>query len=335
MGKRKSATVQLLVLVIVGALGLMISATDIGAQSPWYEQAKKEGDVILYTSVSVDEHAFIVGPFSKKYPGVKVTIVRQSSNSVLQRLLTEHRAGKAVADMVIVGAEYLDVLQREGLLQSYHSSEGKTEKDSNWFGLYLSDHGIGYNSKVIAPNAAPTRYTDLLKDQWKNQIALNIGNPTWIYSMLDFFGNEKGMEFLKKFASTGPRAVRGTTNIMQSLTTGEVGMAVALNANTVVTTQGQGAPVMLAPIKDPVYADIHGIGIQNKSLHPNAARLFVDFMVSKEGQSIVARLSKIPLREDVSFSAYPVDRKNLRVIGPDARANIDLYEKIIAELYTK
>ena len=53
--------------------------------------------------------------------------------------------------------------------------------------------------------------------------------------MLDFFGNEKGMEFLKKFASIGPRAVRGTTNIMQSLTTGEVGMAVALNANTVVT----------------------------------------------------------------------------------------------------
>ncbi len=333
MGNPKAACRKFF--VTFAALGLMICATDISAQSPWYEQAKKEAEVILYTSVSVDEHPIILGPFSKKYPGVKVVIVRQSSNSVLQRLLTEHRAGKDVADMVIVGAEYLDVLQREGLFQSYNSSEGKAEKDGNWFGLYLSDHGIGYNTKLIAPNSAPTRYTDLLKDQWKGQIALNIGNPTWIYTMLDFFGNEKGMDFLKKFASTGPRAVRGTTNIMQSLSAGEIGMAVALNANTVVKTQEQGAPVALAPIKDPVYADVHGIGIISKSRHPNAAHLFVDFMISKEGQSIVTQLSKIPFREDVPFSAYPVDRKNLRVIGPEARAKIDQYEKMITDLYTK
>ena len=313
------------------------AVTALSASSPWYDAAKKEGEIIIYTSISVDEHPKMVDPFSRKYPGINVKFIRQSSNSVLQRVLNEGRAGKSLADIVAVGAEYLNVIEEKGLLQGFKSAESNAKPDGQWYQIYLSDHGIGYNTNLVSRKDAPVRYKDLLHKRWAGgHIAINMGNPTWIYTMLDFFGEEQGMKFLKDFAAIGPRAERGTTRIMQSLSAGEMNAAVALNANRVIQTKEKGAPVDLAPIKDAVYADVHGIGVHAQSRHPNAARLFIDFLVSKQGQQIMATdLSKIPADPDVVFKAYDVDRKNLRLIGRNALAKINDYEKMMQKLFTK
>jgi iron(III) transport system substrate-binding protein len=302
--------------------------------SNWYEAAKGEKQVVWYTSLNAADNEKVTAAFQKKYPGVQAIVNRQSANSVLQKVLTERRSGKDLADVVLIGAEYLDLLQNRNIFQKYSSPEYKPEKGEFWTPTYMSVHSIAYNKNLLAADAAPRRYQDLLQERWRGKLAINLGNPTWLYSMIAFFGEEKGMDFLKKFAALHPRAYRGTTLLMQSVIAGDAEAGVALNHDGVIAFINKKAPVALSSIQDPLYVDVHGIGILGNAPHPNAARLLVDFIVSKEGQTILAELDKTTIRDDVS-TKHPFDRKQFRVIGPEARAQVEKYDKLMVELFTK
>jgi iron(III) transport system substrate-binding protein len=316
----------------------MLAGTSLGSgiasASNWYQAAKNEKQVVWYTSLNVADNEKITAAFAKKYPGVDVNVNRQSANSILQKILAERRAGKDIADVVLVGAEYLDLLQNRGMFQKYNSVEWKAEKGEFWTGTYMSVHSIAYNTNLLAGDAAPRRYQDLLHERWRGKLAVNLGNPTWIYSMLDFFGKEKGLEFLKKFAALNPRAYRGTTLLMQSVIAGDAETGVALNHDGVIAFINKKAPVALSRIQDPLYVDMHGIGILGNAQHPNAARLLLDFIVSKEGQTILAELDKFTVRDDVPVK-YSFDRKSFRIVGPEARAKVEEYDRMMVELFTK
>ena len=322
-----------LALLTLSLMSLCFTRPD-GASASWYEAAKSEKQALLYSSLNVDDAKRLTDAFAKKYPGVEVTANRQSANSVLQKVLTERRAGKDMADLVILGAEYLDLLQNRGFFVKYSSPDWKAEKGDLWTTTYMSVHSVAFNKNLVSADAAPRRYQDLLNERWRGKLAINLGNPTWIYSMLDFFGKEKGMEFLKSIAASKPRSYRGTTLLMQSLTAGDVELGAALNHDGVIGFVNKGAPVGLSRIEDPLYADLHGIGILSNGPHPNTARLFVDFIVSKEGQSILAELDKTTARSDIP-QKYPFDRKTLRVVGPEARAKVEEYDKMMIDLFGK
>ena len=316
----------------------MLSANLFGSghalASNWYEAAKSEKQVVWYTSLNVADNEKITAAFARKYPGVDVNVNRQSANSILQKILTERRAGKDIADVVLVGAEYLDLLQNRGMFQKYSSAEWKAEKGDFWTPTYMSVHSIAYNKNLLAADAAPRRYQDLLHERWRNKFAINLGNPTWIYSMLDFFGKDRGLDFLKKFAALNPRAYRGTTLLIQSLIAGDAEAGVALNHDGVIAFINKKAPVALSNIQDPLYVDVHGIGILGNAQRPSAARLLIDFIVSREGQTILADLDKTTVRDDVPVK-YQFDRRHFRVVGPEARAKVEEYDKMMVELFTK
>jgi iron(III) transport system substrate-binding protein len=304
------------------------------AQANWYEAAKGEKQALLYSSLNVEDAKRLTDAFAKRYPGVEVTANRQSANSVLQKVLTERRAGKDVADMVVLGAEYLDLLQGRGFFSKYSSPEWKAEKGELWSATYMSVHSIAFNKNLVGADAAPRRYQDLLNERWRGKLAINLGNPTWIYSMIDFFGKERGLEFLKNIAASKPRSYRGTTLLMQSLIAGDVEIGAALNHDGVIGFVNKGAPAGLSRVQDPLYADVHGIGILSNAQHPNLARLFVDFILSKEGQTILAELDKTTARDDVPLK-YEIDRKTLRIIGPEARAKVEEYDKMMVDMFGK
>jgi iron(III) transport system substrate-binding protein len=316
----------------------MLGATSFrlanAAVANWYDAAKGEKQVLWYTSLNVEDGEKLIAAFAKKYPGVEVTINRQSANSVLQKVMTERRSGKDIADVVMVGAEYLDLLQGRSYFQKYSSPESKPEKGEFWTPTYMSVHSIAFNKNLVSADAAPRRYQDLLQERWRGKLAVNLGNPTWIYSMMEFFGNENGMSFLKKLAATGPRAYRGTTQLMQSVIAGDAEVGIALNHDGVIAFINKGAPVALSAVQDPVYADVHGIAILGNAQRPNAARLLVDFVVSKEGQTILAGLDKFTVRNDVT-TKLQIDRKTLRIVGPEARAKVEEYDKMMVDLFTK
>jgi ABC-type Fe3+ transport system substrate-binding protein len=188
---------------------------------------------------------------------------------------------------------------------------------------------------VVTGVDIPRRYTDLLRDRWKGKAAVNLNNYGWIYSMLDFFGAEKGMDFLRKFAAHNPKPGRGTTLMVQQwLGGGEVELALPLNHDGINIFKGKGLPVDWARLEDPLYADIHTVGILGMARSPNAARLFVDFILSKEGQTLMAKAGNSVMRDDLSVKD-DIDRKKLRFLSAQARAGADKYQKTMNELYSK
>lgn len=321
--------------VIIISLLLLCSLRPVVAG---YEEAKKEAQVVLYTSLNLEDAQPLTDAFSAKYPGIKVEVNRQGSSSLVTKILTERRVGKVDnADLVFTGADSLDLMLMEvpNIFQKYASPERRPEERGFYSATYFTIQTIAYNSQAVSGADIPQRYSDLLRDRWRGKAAMNLNNYGWIYSMLDFFGQEKGMDFLRKFAALNPRPGRGTTLMVQQwLGGGEVEIALPLNHDGIKRFKDKGLPVDWARLEDPLYADVHTIGILGMARHPNAARLFVDFVLSKEGQTIMAKSGNSVVRDDIAIKD-DIDRKKLRFLSAEARASADRYQKIMNELYSK
>ena len=303
-----------------------------------YDEAKKDGQTVLYTSLNLEDSQPLVDAFSARYPGIKVEVNRQGSATLVTKILTERRVSKRDnADLVLTGADSLDLMLMETptIFQKYTSPERPPEERGLYSGVYFTILIAAYNSRAVTGADIPRRYTDLLRDRWKGKAAVNLNNFGWIYAMLDFFGQDKGMDFLRKFAALNPRPGRGTTLMVQQwLGGGEVEIALPLNHDGIKRFADKGLAVDWARLEDPLYADLHTVGILGMAPRPNAARLLVDFILSKEGQTVMAKSGNSVLRDDISIKD-DIDRRKLRFLSAQARAGADKYQKIMNELFSK
>jgi iron(III) transport system substrate-binding protein len=321
-----------------GAVALLLLFSSAIASAATYEEAKKEGQVVLYTSLNLEDSQPLAEAFSAKYPGVKVDVNRQGSSTLVTKILTERRVGKRDnADLVLTGADSLDLMLMEvpTIFQKYISRERPPEERGLYSGVYFTIQTIAYNSRAVTGGDIPRRYADLLRERWKGKAAINLNNYGWIYAMLDFFGAEKGMDFLHKFAAHNPKPGRGTTLMVQQwLGGGEVELALPLNHDGINKFKEKGLPVDWARLEDPLYADLHTVAILGIARNPNAARLLVDFILSKEGQTLMTKTGNSVMRDDLSVKD-DIDRKKLRFLSAQARASADKYQKTMNELYSK
>jgi iron(III) transport system substrate-binding protein len=180
----------------------------------------------------------------------------------------------------------------------------------------------------------PRRYTDLLKPQWKDNIGISTTKYIVTYALMDLYGKEKGMDFLKKLAAQNPRARAGGTLIIELVGAGEFQLGFSVNADSVESVKKRGAPVDWARLDEPSYGDIQATGVLANAKHPNAARLFASFLVSKEGQAKLSELNNVVVRKDVT-PKIAVDRSKLRVIDPVEGNRIDYYMGLINDLFVK
>jgi iron(III) transport system substrate-binding protein len=327
---------QVSIIIMAGALVCFLGSTV--PASAGYEEAKKEGSAVLYTSLNLEDSQPLVDAFSAKYPGIKVEVNRQGSTSLVTKILAERRVGKRDnADLVQTGADSLDLMLMETptIFQKYTSPERPPEERGFYSVVYFTILTVAYNSRVVTGADIPKRYNDLLRDRWKGKAAINLNNYGWIYAMMDFFGPEKGMDFLRKFAGHNPRPGRGTALMVQQwLGGGEVEIALPLNHDGIKSYTDKGLPVQWARLEDPLYAELSTIGVLGMAPHPNAARLLVDYMLSKEGQTLMAKSGKSVMRDDITIKDG-IDRKKLLFLSAQARTGADKYQKIMNDIYSK
>jgi iron(III) transport system substrate-binding protein len=307
-----------------------------------YERARKEGQVLVYSSFNAAEFVSLKDAFEKKYPGVKVEHLRLAGAKLMQRILAEHQAGSNLADTVLIKGETMHVLGQKGLLAKYDPLEDdknaidKTFRhpENLWTTVYLGVHSIVYNTRRVVNKDIPRRYTDLLKPQWKDKIGISTTKYIVTYALMDLYGKEKGMDFLKKLAAQNPVARAGGTLIIELVGAGEFDLGFSVNADSVEAVKKRGAPVDWARLDEPSYGDIQATGVLSKARRPSAARLFSSFLVSKEGQQKIADLDNVVVRKDVE-PKIAVDRSKLHVIDPAEGNRIDYYLGLINDLFVK
>lgn len=267
--------------------------------------AKSEGRLVLYTGMDTEEANLYVTKFAKRFPFIKADLFRSSGETVQARFLVEHRANTHNADIFQTSIVQVYQLKNSGLLMRYVSeeasayAEGFKDRQGYWTAFYQIPYVIGYNTRLIAAKDIPASYEDLLNPKWKGLIGLETEEYQWFYHLMRLMGRDKGLDFMRRLARQEPQMRKGHTLLAQLVAAGEMALATVLYSNRVERMKASGAPVDWVRFKGPTITAINAIAIPEKAPHPNAAKLFVDFALSKEGQGLLRGLRRIPARPDV------------------------------------
>ena len=306
------------------------------------EGAKREGQFTLYTS-----HTWFktfVGEFEKKYPFVRASQWRNDSKNIIRKVLEEVRAGRVLADIVETTSDGMGFLKREGLFQEYYSPEARyypnelKPKGKNGF-FYLPNretyNSLGFNTHLIPPGIAPKTLRDLLNPRWKGKMAITstTTGSRWIGNALETLGRE----FLDKLAeqdiSVQDMAPASLINLVVS---GEIPLSPTIFDANVTLAKQKGAPVEWRPL-EPVVTTVGSAGLLARASNPHTALLFIDYLLSKEGQQLIMKGGLWSPREDVGSVAQKFRKSYLdeKYSSEEMEAKIAQWETLMRQLFMR
>jgi iron(III) transport system substrate-binding protein len=268
--------------------------------------AKREGVVSLYTSLAPNESRPLAEAFEKKY-GVKVDLWRALSDKVVQRAVTESQARRYAFDVVETNGPEMEMLAREKLLAEFHSPyiadlpKNAIPVHRTWMPDRMNFFVVGYNTAKVKRAEIPATYEGFLDPKWKGRIGIEATDAEWMATLVKKWGNDKGMDFFRKLAAMKPDMRKGHILLAELVAAGEVPVALTLYPSSVAALKHKGAPIEMVPVQ-PVAARPQGIGLARNAPHPNAALLFVDFVLSPEGQKLFETLGRAPASTTVKSS---------------------------------
>ena len=274
-------------------------------------QAKKEGRVVWYTTVSIPESKQFADMFEKQYPFIKVDLLRSGSGPLVNRIVSEYAAKNYAADVLhgMTSRGGFTVLRQRSIIGRYESPERKyyspdlKDKDGYWSSTFQNTFVLAYNKRNVKPDDVPKTYEDLLKPIWKGrQIINDTDNFEWFDGLLKFWGRDKGMAYFRRLAQQDQIFQRGARGRIQLVAAGEAPLTIGYGPHA-QSFVNQGAPIEWVPL-EPVVVIINGLCIAQRATHPAGARLFIDFLLSKTAQMKLREMSRIPSRSDVE-SAPP------------------------------
>jgi iron(III) transport system substrate-binding protein len=268
------------------------------------EAAKKEGQVVAYANLDVTGAKALADGFRKKYPSVNLQMVHFSGAAIINRLDTEARAGKVIADVVLSGQLGMLGLLDKKVVARYKSPqrdayrEGFKDKDGLWTAMFTNLMVSSYNTRFVKKDEAPRKVEDLLNPHWKGKLAMDTQSYVWFGTMLQFLGEEQGLRFMKRLNEQEPTHIRGRRHMNELLAAGEFDMVVETNLNSVLTLSKLGAPLWFAPIR-PLFLSPSLLMMAQNAPHPNAAALLIDYFLSEEGQRIIVQINRMPANSKV------------------------------------
>lgn len=299
--------------------------------------AKKESKVVVYTSLNTKDSVPISEAFEKKY-GVKVELWRSSSEKVLQRAVTEFRAGRYSVDAFELNGPELEAMWREGLLERFYTPQAANMPPAAFArnGAYIADRfnffTIAYNTNLVKPNEVPNSYEDLLKPNWVGRIGIEASDTDWFGSMVKAMGEEKGMAFFRKLADMKPQMRTGHTLMAELVASGEIPLAATIYNHNAERLKTKGAPIQWKAL-NPTFGRPNGVSLAKQAPRPHAALLFVDFMLSLEGQKLLQKRERVPASDkvDSNLNDFPYQMIDPVVVIDEAGK----WEKRWSELFLK
>ena len=318
---------------------LSISNARAGSDAKIIKAAKKEGAVSYYTTMTLSQSKKVVDAFQKKYPFITPELFRGGGDEVLNRIQNEARGGLYAWDVVSTRGDSVLTFEESKLITPYRSPESRfidkdmVDDDGYWTAYYVNPYVLGYNTKLVTKEEAPKTYQQLLDLKWKGRkISIDDSAYGLLAGLERAWGKEKAVEYFKKLAAQDPVVQRGNTNRVQLTMAGEFPLIIAY-APTIQRETSKQHPIDWVPL-EPVPVQVNPMMLAAKAPHPNAGKLFIDFLLSKEGQKMLVGFRRIPVREDVDadpprlFKGYkrivehPEDYKNFNT-------TVRLYQEIL------
>lgn len=317
------------------AAGAWLPAARAASDPKIVEAAKKEGAVSLYSSASTGPSNAVAEAFRKKY-GINVSVYRAGSADVATRVKAEESAGRTQADNLIIEEPALSLLAP--FLADYDSPERKAIDpayrlpNSTLIRMYMSQ--LGWNTNVVKAGAAPNDWKDLLDAKWRGRFGsldphVTATTLAWQVMVEKLYGPS----FLPAFGANKPKLYASTNAMSQAIVSGEIDLGIT-NSFGVIQMADTGAPIAGIIPKDTVLFG-GNIALFEKAPHPNAARLFTDFAVSAEGQTLInvagATIPTHPASSSPKAGTLAELSKGRTFSQPDYAAIIADTPKLLAE----
>ncbi|MBI4526653.1 MAG: extracellular solute-binding protein [Deltaproteobacteria bacterium] len=318
---------------------LLFFATTLHAQSSILEGAKKEGKLVYYTALTAPESRALLAAFEKKYPFIRTELFRLEGDKMRNKILTEARAGRHSFDVNSTSITNTGLLMRSGMLASYKARArdrvwpGLKDDDGYWTGLYVRQYALSYNTHLVSAKEAPKDWWDLFDPKWKGKIGLD--EEVELYGGLClYWGREKALKLLKGLAAQQPLIRNGHTLIAQLTAAGEFPVSIAYS-NRIEDMKAKGAPVDWSNTTDPVVASPSVITMSAHAPHPNAARLFLEFALSYEAQSLLAKFDRVPAHQEIPAPTPKQDLKKMKVFFVNTKISdrFEEYQKEYREIF--
>jgi len=299
------------------------------------EAARKEGRVVVYTASFTEVIQEVVNDFNKRFPFIKVEVVRASGGQLITRVQTEAAAGKLTADVVDHSDRAL-MKRIEDLFQDYAPPNAadylEASRVSPKLWPTITPCWIIASQSELQKNP-PKGWWDLCKPEYADgQIGIVIGpsgGTTWTRIM--FERQVLGEDYWPRQAAVKPRLYPSGAPLSDALIRGEVTIAPLIH-NIVYPKKMQGAPLEIVWPSEGIPVSPYASGIPKTALHPNAARLFLDYMLSEEGQTLSIREQgnltslKIPPALPEGF-----DPKQAKIWLPDYEQSEKLHDPWLAD----
>jgi iron(III) transport system substrate-binding protein len=304
--------------------------------------AKNDKEVVWYTTTSAGDNQAIVAGFNKKYPFLKVQVLRSTGEKLRQRVLAETQGGQFFSDVLSVSSMEMGLLKSRNLLQPYDPPEAAPypantrDKEKAFTAIYARNFVMGYNTAMLNEKERPRDWPDLLTPMWKGKIGMDEEEFEWYGTLVDYWGREKAGKFIRAFAAQQPQLRRGHSLLAQLLAAGEFPVAMVFPFEIEQLKQ-KGARVDWSATSDPIVTSINVMALAAKAPHSNAGKLLINYVLSEEGQTIIKNVSRVPIRPGVKPTIAKLDQSALKIhyVPADMFRKVAEYEKEFRELFWK
>ena len=282
--------------------------------------AKKEGVVSVYTSTDQSQVQAFLDAFAKKFPGIKVEYNDLGTNGAYNRVISEAAAGQVGADVVWSSAmDFQMSLVKQGLTQAYKSAEAANLPD--WakfndvlYGTSIEPIGIIYNVKALPDSRVPKTRADLIKflqdnkGELKGKVATfdpEKSGSGFLHHTNDVRETKNFWDLAKAFGAAGGRTYSSSGSMKETVVSGENVLAFNVIGSYALQWVKESPNLGVAFGTDYTPAFSRIALIANKAPHPNAAKVMLDFMLSKDGQAALTKGGIPSVRSDVAEGLNP------------------------------
>jgi iron(III) transport system substrate-binding protein len=290
------------------------------------EKAEAEGALVFYATDIESGTVKLLKEFETLYPKIKTSYIRLQAGALYARLLAERQGSSYMADIFQIGdvGLVLDFEKRGGYARyvspemAAYKKEYKSKPEGSWTWSVLMPAGLAYNPKVVSEAEAPKDWKELLDKKWSGVVSMKSANSgmqhvTW-YQIKEHVSDD----YWKKFAELKPRAFDSMVQQFDRLVNGEDKVAMTAQYAAYLEFKAKGAPIAFIAPKSGLPSGPEVTGVVKEAPHPNAARLFLDWYLSPEGQKASVKYWYFHSpREDVAPPEGALPLSQLKLLFPN------------------
>jgi iron(III) transport system substrate-binding protein len=304
-------------------------------QAALVREAKIERTVVWYAPMNRESLRQFTDAFEADYPFLKVEVLTGGPQSLLNRIFTEHRAGKYYYDILNVRSSALYTLKKANTVMRYDTPNrralraGFADKEGFLNGIWASLLVYLYNAKQVPRAQAPKSIDDLLQPRWKGKLGMDKDADDWLAAIMDYYGDEKGKQLARSLGAQQLNIRKGRTLVSQLVAAGEFPVQIDAHHHEAVALKKAGAPIdYLFPEPFVPVKAVSMLALSSRPPHPYSAALLIDFMLSRKGQEMAYRQNRWPAHRELATGGAD-EVGNRKTLVPDSEKWGARFEELV------